>query len=380
VKAFFGTLGSELFGISNQLTFGLLDSEQYALQVEAQGERLYNISRNLGYSDESIASGVGLGQALVGELVGTNALAEAGVGYDLGRNEMLDNWERAEKAIMGTAQIAATFAAGLKITGVNPRITGKSPTLAPSATPILKGGCFLAGTLISRYCSDTTGQKELVGIENIKSGDLVWACNPRIGTWEPKIVIGTSTHLYEGDIIKIVVNGEIIETTGTHPIWIISGNDLENRTECTNLTDCDSKLTPHGRWVNARDVQTGDTVLSRAQKVITVSNVESRFEIVQVYNFVVDDLHSYAVGITEMLVHNQSMQLGKFKTPEDAMGMYNGAKAKFTGKSKAHEDYYVNNGYTEIHYFFDDLGRKHTVPYNPKEKVYHASHFSSSND
>jgi hypothetical protein len=111
-----------------------------------------------------------------------------------------------------------------------------------------------------------------------------------------------------------------------------------------------------------------------------MTNVKSRYETVQVYNFIVDDLHSYAVGIGEILVHNQSMQLGKFKTPEDAMGMYNGTKAKPAGKGKSLENYYIDNGYTEIHYFFDDLGKKHSIPYNPREGVYHASHYSSSND
>jgi hypothetical protein len=169
------------------------------------------------------------------------------------------------------------------------------------------GGCFLAGTLVSRYCSDATDQRELTGIENVKSGDLVWACNPRLGKWEPKIVIGTSTHLYEGNIVKLIVNGEAIEATDTHPVWVVTGDNLENRPECINLTNSDSELTPQGRWMNARDVQIGDIVLSRTQKTMSVSNVESRFEIVQVYNFIVDDLHSYAIGIAEILVHNQSM-------------------------------------------------------------------------
>jgi hypothetical protein len=244
-------------------------------------------------------------------------------------------------------------------------------------TPKVQGGCFLAGTLISRYRSDTIDQRELIGIENIKSDDLVWACNPRIGTWEPKLVIGISTHLYEGDIIKLIVDGEVIEATGTHPVWIVAGNDLENRTECTNLTNSDSKLTPQGRWVNARDIQVGDTILGRRQKTITISSVESRTETVRVYNFIVDDLHSYAVGNSEMLVHNQSMMppFEGFKNAADAIGDIHGY-AKIVGKAKTKNDKYIEMGFTEIRYIKDSNGVQHTVPYNPKLKTYWYSHES----
>ncbi|MDR2761491.1 MAG: hypothetical protein LBB88_02685, partial [Planctomycetaceae bacterium] len=246
VKAFFGTLGSELFGVANQLTFGLLDSEQYALQVEAQGERLYNISRNLGYSDESIASGVGLGQALVGELVGTNALAEAGVGYDLGNNTMLDGMERIEKAIVGTSQVAGTLAAGL------------------SVTKSLLRNCFLAGTLVSRYSPDNYEQKELIPIEQIKFCDQVWSFNFSKSQWEVKPVLEIFRTQYDGDIVTINIDDDIIHATGGHPFWVIEGVDLEDRPVCDCLPDCDQKTTPNGRWVYARDLQIGDVVQSRS--------------------------------------------------------------------------------------------------------------------
>jgi hypothetical protein len=48
----------------------------------------------------------------LGELTGTNFIAEAGIGYDLGRNEFLDEWERATRAAIGVSQVAGTLAAG----------------------------------------------------------------------------------------------------------------------------------------------------------------------------------------------------------------------------------------------------------------------------
>jgi hypothetical protein len=123
VSTFFSSAGMMVYDFANHLTLGSLDSERYNAQVESQGERLYNVAKNLGYSDESIAKGYGLAQALAGEVVGTNALAEAGTGYDLGNNTMLDGWERAAKAAIGTSQAAGTVASGLKVTGLNPSLT-----------------------------------------------------------------------------------------------------------------------------------------------------------------------------------------------------------------------------------------------------------------
>ncbi|MDR2755630.1 MAG: hypothetical protein LBC20_07975, partial [Planctomycetaceae bacterium] len=106
-KAFLGSLKTTAYDLGNHLTFGkILDSERYNDQVNAQGERLYNVAKNLGWSDKSITKGYGLAQALAGEAVGTNALAEAGTGYDLGRNIILDGEERIEKAASGVAQVA----------------------------------------------------------------------------------------------------------------------------------------------------------------------------------------------------------------------------------------------------------------------------------
>ena len=38
--------------------------------------------------------------------------------------------------------------------------------------------CFLHGTKVSRFSPELPNQCELVGIEDIQTGDLVWACDP----------------------------------------------------------------------------------------------------------------------------------------------------------------------------------------------------------
>jgi hypothetical protein len=124
VGTFIHGAGTMAYDFANHVSVGSIDSERYNDQVNAQGERLYNVAKNLGYSDASIANGYGLAQAVAGEAFGTNALAEAGTGYDLGTNTTLDGWERAQKAAQGTAQVAGTLAGAFKATGVNPRLTG----------------------------------------------------------------------------------------------------------------------------------------------------------------------------------------------------------------------------------------------------------------
>jgi hypothetical protein len=97
-----------------------------------------------------------------------------------------------------------------------------------------------------------------------------------------------------------------------------------------------------------------------------------------VYNFIVDDLHSYAVGIDEILVHNQSMMPPSegFKNPADAIGDIHGY-AKIVGTAKANSTNYKRDGFTKIFYVLDSNGKQHTVAFNPKTKIYRVSHDSS---
>jgi hypothetical protein len=112
-KAFLWSIGETLYDMGNHLSFGLIDSERYNEQIEASGERLYNVASNLGYSNASIASGWGLSQAVVSDTIGAVSLSNGITGYDLGSNQLLDGYERVQQAVQGTAQFAGTLAGGL---------------------------------------------------------------------------------------------------------------------------------------------------------------------------------------------------------------------------------------------------------------------------
>ena len=92
--------------------------------------------------------------------------------------------------------------------------------------------------------------------------------------------------------------------TGGHPFWVVSGDDLKSRPACDVLPDCEQGITPYGRWVYARDLCVGDVVRSRLTGTAKVTGLDLAFAETMVYNFSVDELHNYAVGANEVLVHN----------------------------------------------------------------------------
>ena len=134
--------------------------------------------------------------------------------------------------------------------------------------------CFVAGTLVLT----SEGSK---AIEEIKAGDLVYSTNPETGESEYKEVARVFRR--ESDIIiHVFVNGEEIETTPNHPFWV------------------------EDKWVNAKDLREGDvlTLADGTTATITRTYGEQLDEPVIVYNFEVQDFHTYYVTNTGVLVHN----------------------------------------------------------------------------
>jgi len=185
----------------------------------------------------------------------------------------------------------------------------KAPTQMEAALPKVQGGgCFLAGTPVCIYRSENSDQKEWVTIENVQPGEQIWSCDPRTGKWTPKTVLQALMREYSGDVIRFLYDSGFIEATGNHPVWIVDGDGLETRPKCRCLNGLDNDLRNGGRWVEARDLRVGDLLRGRLGETVRILNVESRFEETIVYNFDIDDFHTYAVGSREVLVHNSSME------------------------------------------------------------------------
>ena len=142
------------------------------------------------------------------------------------------------------------------------------------ASKIVKIGkfCFLGGTLVHTE----TGQ---VQIQDIKAGDMVWAFNINTGEKELKRVQSTIKSTKKGFYILDLGDFEI-EVTGEHPFYI------------------------EGRWVSAKDLQTGDLMTLIDGNVLELKKSTYQDSVVEVYNFEVDELNNYYVSEKGVLVHN----------------------------------------------------------------------------
>ncbi len=167
-----------------------------------------------------------------------------------------------------------------------------------SATAVLTNGmtstmkCFVAGTLVATI-------NGLVAIENIKAGDYVLSTNP--DTMETAYKPVLETYVRETDkLVHLTINGEEIITTFDHPFYI-NGKGFINA----------SML-----WIGAELVNNNCDILF-VEKIYREYLVnETRI----VYNFKVDEYHTYFVGNEFILVHNADyeIELSRSKYPESA--------------------------------------------------------------
>ena len=142
-----------------------------------------------------------------------------------------------------------------------------------------KAACFTAGTKIHT-------EKGFKNIEAIKAGDYVWSENPE--TKEKALKKVKKIFVREKDsIIRLAINGEVIETTDEHPVFV----------EGKGFTE--SKRLKAGDEVR---LATGDTA-----EVETIEKIQLD-KTVKVYNFEVEDFHTYYVSEQKVLVHNTCMR------------------------------------------------------------------------
>ena len=138
-----------------------------------------------------------------------------------------------------------------------------------------RAACFTAGTKI--HTKD--GFK---AIETIKAGDYVWSENPE--THEKALKKVKKIFVREKDsVVRLSINGEAIETTNEHPFYVEG----------------------HG-WTNASDLKVGDKVRQEDGTTDIVEKVKhvALDNPVTVYNFEVEDFHTYYVSEQKVLVHN----------------------------------------------------------------------------
>ena len=155
-------------------------------------------------------------------------------------------------------------------------------TVVKSTVKYGKQLCFVAGTKILT-------EKGKVPIENIKVGDYVYAKDPETGVCMLKKVVET----FENEttvLIHIKIDGEEILTTPGHPFYVLDKG-----------------------WIGADYLKNGDKVVLYNGQQVTIEKVtlENLDFPVKVYNFEVEDFHTYFVGESSVLVHNKGCGLNK---------------------------------------------------------------------
>lgn len=132
--------------------------------------------------------------------------------------------------------------------------------------------CFPAGTLVAT-------ERGQIPIEEIKTGDRVWAFDEETGAVDLREVVRTVER--ESDhTIELYTERETIETTAEHPFYTTEG------------------------WKDAADLQAGDKVFTRNNETVEITRTRFNYEPKRVYNFEVAVWHTYFVGVLAWLVHN----------------------------------------------------------------------------
>ena len=202
----------------------------------------------------------------------------------------------AEAAAPVAAGAAGRSPNGSRLDKAKPQSTN-STQVEPNAAPT-GDGCFVAGTLIAT-------ENGLVPIERVKAGMRVWSRSSETGAWEIKPVAQTFVHQFSGDLITITIGSAAIQASGNHPFWVELGVDLPNRPVSTDVPLLEGTSNRAGRWVAARDLRVGDVAMTLSAGRQPIQVINSRHTSIEVYNFEVEENHTYAVGPLEVLVHNK---------------------------------------------------------------------------
>jgi RHS repeat-associated protein len=168
---------------------------------------------------------------------------------------------------------------------------------------IVEGSCFPANTpVLTQY--------GLKPIQAVRVDDQVWGYNLLSQEWVLRAVIETSEHDYEGELIAITVGGEVIEATSNHPFWVVAGEGLGERPRPEHVSTPAGPASPVGNWVAAGELRVGDTLLLKPDCRLPVTGLVRRMVAQKVYNFEVEEVHTYAVGVGQVLVHNKRLHTG----------------------------------------------------------------------
>ena len=158
--------------------------------------------------------------------------------------------------------------------------------------------CFIAGTLVY-------AQAGQVPIEQIDAGEYVWAWDEETGDVALKQVV--ETYINETDeLTHIHVCGEEIVCTPSHPFY-----------------------SPVKGWTSACKLRAGDILVLVNGEYVVVEKVQHELleSPIEVFNFQVQDYHTYYVSNARVLVHNSCNHGSEWNKERRAFWKKTGADA-----------------------------------------------------
>ena len=165
-------------------------------------------------------------------------------------------------------------------------------------------------------------------------GGEVWAGNPETGQKELMTVVRTFEN-ESSELVHIFVNDEEIITTPTHPFYV-----------------------PQKGWTDAIKLRAGDILVLRNGNYVIIEKVQHEIleTPIKVYNFEVEDFHTYYVGSSSILVHNECGNNRIVNVPKSNSKIWkgldnykNGIKKSGTGSNTTY--YTWDNLHNEIEMF-----------------------------
>jgi Pretoxin HINT domain/A nuclease family of the HNH/ENDO VII superfamily with conserved AHH/Pre-toxin TG len=165
----------------------------------------------------------------------------------------------------------------------------KTEDAAREAREAANRSCFVAGTLILT----PTGYR---AIETLQVGDIVLAGNPETGEVKECRVLQTFEREVS-QVLDVQVGSETITCTAEHPFWVMGKG-----------------------WVGAGDLIVGDLLTTQTGTTAGVEKIEHRAAQVKVYNFEVEDFHTYFVSQLGILVHNTCGNLDRGDINQNIVG------------------------------------------------------------
>ncbi len=140
---------------------------------------------------------------------------------------------------------------------------------------LVEAVCFVEGTPI--LMADGMHKP----IEQIKTGDLVMSRDEATGATSAQRVVQTFEKQAAATLVLRLKNGETVETTREHPFYVESQG-----------------FTPAG------EMGIGTSIVTRAGPSAILASSQVRSRAATVYNFEVENTHTYFVGQSELWVHN----------------------------------------------------------------------------